>query len=126
MIRDTTEIFGKDLWVILEKLGVSSPDTNERQSFQLMKFERMTPDVFVWMLRNDETYIVTISDIETDHPDNSFLANRWLAGKVNVNQIETLTDNDGNIHIKDNFDTIIVRRLPHDFDLDLEDLYYET
>jgi hypothetical protein len=123
MLRDNTEQFGAELWRFLEKVGIAKPDTAAGMSFQLMKFDRLNPDVFVWLLRNDQTYIVSISDRSSDHPDNQFLADQWLGGKISATQITTLFDNQHNMYLEDGFDTIIIRQLPHDFDLDTDELY---
>jgi hypothetical protein len=125
-LRDNTEIFGKDLWKFLEMVGEIPPSDTQRQGFQLMKFDRLSPDVFAWLLRDEKTYLVTLSDRPGDHPSNQFLADDWLKGKISSDQFRTLYDNDNSMYLDNNIDTVIIRRLPDDFDLDMDDLYDET
>lgn len=125
MLRNNTESFAINLWKFLNHLGIEHKEWGSEGS-QLMKFDRLTPDVFAWLLRNDSTYLVTISDRPGDHPSNEFLAKQWLGGKLSVDDIQTLSDNEGNMYLKDDFDTVVIRKLPDTFDLDTEDLYYEA
>ena len=115
MLRDNTEIFAPTLFEILAKLGVD--DEGLSHGFQLQKFERIEPDVFIWMVRGARTYLVTIADGGSLIPDMLYLA-KWSG--VKAEGLELLMPegtNPGHFPgIKDGYDYVKVYRLPKGYE----------
>lgn len=116
MLRDNSESFASDFSKKLAELGIK--DVQSPRAFQLQKFERIEPDVFVWMLSGNRTYVVTIVDGGSGAPDLNWLSN-WSGG-VKVEDMEPLTpkgvDRIGYPGLKDGYDFVQVYRLPEDYD----------
>jgi hypothetical protein len=113
MLRDNTELFASEFSDVLRKLGAE--DAYEPDGFQLQKFERIEPDVFIWMLSGMRTYVVTIIDGGSHAPDKRWLA-EWSGG-VKVEDFELLVfDDESSSTLEDGYDFIQVYRLPQDYD----------
>jgi len=114
MLRDNSEKFAPDFKIILEEFGISS---DADHGFQLLKFERVSPDVFVWLLRDYRTFLVTISDRPEDHVTNKEWFSKWLGG-YDAKNVVALQNINGETLVSDGFDTIQVFELPDDYDHD--------
>lgn len=117
MIRDYTESFAPDFSQVLKAFGRSTSDT-----YQLLKFERMAPDVFVWLIRDTRTYVMAISDVESDIPNKKRIG-EWVGGLDPTNLTELMTESRSK-HAEDNFDKIHLYALPGDYDHDDHSGYY--
>ncbi len=109
MLRDNTETFAPELSRILSQFGIESTTENE---YQLLKFERIEPDVFVWMFAGAEgSYILTLADGGSNHPDRNWLST-WAKGLAK----EDLEYIEANEKIIDGHDSVLLYRLPVDYD----------
>lgn len=116
MLRDNHEAFAPEFSKILHQLGVE--DEGMSRGFQLLKFERLEPDVFVWMLRGRGNYIATIADDSSSAPSLDWLAD-WSNG-LKPEDFELLVpDDDGRekyVGLEDGYDFVQVYVLPQDYD----------
>ncbi len=111
MLRDNTEQFAKDLSKFLSDNGIDTTNS----SYQLLKAERLSPDVFVWLLQAENILLVTISDIRDDHPDKKTLT-EWLDNHVTVDEIISIPNASGSEYMDNDFDTVKIYKLPSDYD----------
>lgn len=116
MLRDNHESFAPEFSKILSRLGIK--DAGLLHGFQLLKFERIDPDAFVWMVRAENTYVVTIVDGGTPAPNANWLAD-WSGG-LRADDLEHLTpagvDSTGFRGLEDGFDYVQVYLVPKDYD----------
>ena len=111
MLRDNTESFAPEFADILLRLGVEEDVVTT--SFQLLKFERLEPDLFVWLLRGTHTYLMTIADGGSDMPNSQWLA-QWAG--VATNDLSQLSPQSTGLlrlrGMKDGYDFVHVYQLP--------------
>lgn len=113
MLRDNTESFAPDFSDLLKRYGI---DDNIEGSYQLLKFERIQPDIFLWLLRGHKTYLVCISDRPGDIiTDKKWIGSQWL-NHVNEKDIVSLKNREGEFYTDDDFDTVWVYQLADSYD----------
>lgn len=119
MLRHNTESFAPEFAKVLSALGVKNVDENA--GFQLLKFERVEPDSFVWLLQdNKATYVATLQDGGSDVPSTAWLA-RWTRG-LTADQFKRILPRDVDPityrGLEDDYDYVQVYQLPDDYDHD--------
>lgn len=113
MLRNLTESFAGDFARLLTKAGVSHRDSD----YQLLKFERISPDMFVWLLKGRSgVLLVTISDISGDIPNIENICEIWLEGAVVPDELELVASPSGAQYFEDGFDSVSVYRLPANYE----------
>lgn len=113
MLRNLTESFASEFARLLTKAGVSHRDTD----YQLLKFERISPDMFVWLLKGRSgVLLVTISDVAGDIPNIDNICEIWLEGAIAPDELEMVYSPSGAQYFEDGFDSVCVYRLPADYE----------
>ncbi len=114
MLRDYTEGLTPELDEIFDQVGLADGDSEYR--FLLQKFERVEPDVFIWMIRKKHTYILTITDGGSNVPSMQWLA-KWC-DILNPQDLECVTEglSADPRGMQNGFDYVQIYRLPDDYD----------
>lgn len=113
MLRNLTESFAAPLARLLTKAGVTHRDSD----YQLLKFERISPDMFVWLVKaRAGVYLITISDVAGDLPNIENICEIWLEGTVSADELEMIYRPTGEPYFEDGFDSVCIYVLPADYE----------
>ena len=114
MLRNKAENFNSpEITDLLGEVGetVNSSD----HSYQLIKYERLDPDSFIWLIeRVHDAYVLTVSDREEDLIKKDKIV-PWLLNTVEAYELKEMKNENGEYCLRDKFDYIRIYKLPTNY-----------